>query len=160
MATAYPERDYLGIEVYEPGIGRVFNHLDSLGITNVRVIRADALQVFEHCIPERSLASVMVLFPDPWPKKRHRKRRLVSDDFVALAAEKLLPGGVLQLATDWEDYARHMLAVLEGEPRLANLAGPGRFAQRPADRPLTKFEIRGKALAHGVWDLLYQRRTA
>ena len=157
MAAAHPEHDYLGIEVYRPGIGRLLNRLAADAIGNVRVFSADAVEVLERCIPDAALAAVCMFFPDPWPKQRHRKRRLVQPAFATLLARKLDVGGRLYLATDWEDYAGQMLSVLGATPALCNLAGPGLYAPRPAERSLTKFELRGQCLGHGVWDLIFER---
>lgn len=158
MAAENPERDYLGVEVYEPGIGRVLARLASLGLENVRVIRGDAVDVLRSRIPDESLDALLIWFPDPWPKKRHHKRRLVQPGFVSVACAKLKRGGHVHLATDWGDYAEQMLTVLEQESRLANVSGKCRFTPRPPERPLTKFERRGEQLGHPVWDLVYVRR--
>lgn len=158
LAAAYPERGFLGIDVYPPGVGRLLAGLAARGLDNVRVLRGDAVAVFEERIPESSLDAVYVWFPDPWPKKRHQKRRLVQPALVALWARALRPGGTLHLATDWEDYALGMLEVTGAEPRLVSPAGPGRFAEGPGDRPVTRFERRGRRLGHGVWDLVLVRR--
>ena len=155
LAEAHPDWDFLGIEVHPPGIGRLLNGLSARGLEHVRVVRGDAVAVLEGRIPQGSLDRVHVWFPDPWPKKRHHKRRLVQPDFVTLIARALRPGGCVHLATDWEDYAIQMLEVLEAEPRLTNAAGPGRFSDSPGERPVTRFEQRGRRLGHPVWDLLY-----
>ena len=160
MARAHPERDYLGVDVYEPGIGRLLSAIAEAGLANVRVIRGDAVEVLRDCIAPASLDTVLVLFPDPWPKKRHHKRRLVQPAFIALVASRLVEGGVLHLATDWQNYAEHMLTVLEAEETLSNSAGPGNFSSESADRPVTKFERRGTRLGHSVWDLRFARRAA
>lgn len=159
MAQAYPERDYLGIEVHRPGVGRLLNLVEDAGLPNVRVLCADAVDVLTQQIPDASLDRVQIFFPDPWHKKRHHKRRLIQPAFVQLLATKLKPDGILHLATDWEDYAQHMLAVLEDSPAFSNTAPQDDFAPRPEDRPLTKFEQRGEKLGHGVWDLLYRRKS-
>jgi tRNA (guanine-N7-)-methyltransferase len=156
IAQARPAEDFLGIEVHAPGVGSLLKRIDALGLTNVRVIRHDAAEVVAAMIPHASLAAIHVFFPDPWPKKRHHKRRLVKAAFVRDLALRLAPGGYLHLATDWEDYAREMLATLDAEPLLANVAAG--FAPRPAYRPLTKFEARGVRLGHGVWDVIFRRR--
>lgn len=158
MALAHPENDYVGIEVHRPGVGRLLQELAHHDVTNVRVICADAKAVLECNIPPESLAAVYLFFPDPWPKKRHHKRRLVQAGFVALVRTRLAPGGQLHIATDWEDYARHILAVLSAMEGLHNRAGAGQFAPRPADRPLTKFERRGQRMGHGVWDIVFSRQ--
>ncbi|THF60140.1 tRNA (guanosine(46)-N7)-methyltransferase TrmB [Pseudothauera rhizosphaerae] len=156
IAAAHPENDYLGIEVHTPGVGALCKLVEEQGLANVRIMQHDAVEVLRDMIPEGALAGVHVFFPDPWRKKRHHKRRIVQPDFVALVAVKLAPGGYLHCATDWEDYAHWMLEVLSAEPALANTASG--FAPRPDYRPLTKFENRGLALGHGVWDLVFRRR--
>ena len=157
MASASPERDYLGVEVHEPGIGRVLHQAAARGLGNLRVIAGDAVEVFARCLPEDSLRVVYLFFPDPWPKKRHHKRRLVNPSFVRLVASRLEPGGRFLLATDWLPYAEHMLEVAEGDPWLQNLAGPGRFAARAPERTLTRFERRAEGLGHTVRDLAFVR---
>jgi len=152
-----PARDFIGLEVHRPGVGRLLNALAGDGTANVRVYNHDAVEVLQHEIADGSLGEVRIYFPDPWPKKRHHKRRLVSPDFVALLVRKLAPGGLLHLATDWQDYAEQMWDVLDAEPRLQNEAGPRGWFDRPAWRPQTHFEARGLKLGHGVWDLLYRR---
>jgi tRNA (guanine-N7-)-methyltransferase len=159
LAAAHPEVDFLGIEVHPPGIGRLLLGLAEAGLANVRVVRADAALVLARRLPTASVDRLNVWFPDPWPKKRHQKRRLVQPDFVHDVARVLRPGGALHLATDWEDYARQMLDVGEAEPLLVNLAGPGRFHAGPGERPVTRFHARGARLGHGVWDLLLTRRA-
>ncbi|HSD44045.1 MAG TPA: tRNA (guanosine(46)-N7)-methyltransferase TrmB [Burkholderiales bacterium] len=156
IAQAHPDTDYLGIEVHMPGVGALLRRIESLGLTNVRVIRHDAVDVLEKMIAPTSLDGVHVFFPDPWPKKRHHKRRLVQPAFVHLLASRTKPGAYLHAATDWEDYAIQMLDVLTAEPLLANTATG--FAPRPESRPPTKFETRGARLGHGVWDLVFRRR--
>ena len=157
MAAASPEQDFLGVEVHEPGIGRLLHRMVERGLTNLRVIHGDAVPVLGLCLPERSLHTLCLFFPDPWPKKRHHKRRLVNPAFVRLAASRLAPGGRFLLATDWLPYAEHMLEVLEAEPVLANLAGPGRFAPRAPERTPTRFERRAATLGHPVRDLAFAR---
>ena len=158
MAAAAPELDFLGVEVHRPGIGRLLAGLEARGLGNVRVIEGDATQVLAHMLGDGALARVLLLFPDPWPKKRHHKRRLLQPEFVALAARRLAPGGVFHAATDWTPYAEHMLEVLAACPLLENASPGGGYAARPDYRPLTKFERRGQALGHGVHDLLFRRR--
>jgi len=160
LAESCPERDYLGIDVYEPGIGRLLTAIADKGLTNVRLWRADAVDVLRESLPPASLAGVLLLFPDPWPKKRHHKRRLVQADFVRRVATSLEPSGVFHLATDWQNYAEHMLAILEADDLLVNLAGQGSFCEGRGDRPVTKFERRGQRLGHGVWDLRFARRPS
>ncbi|MGH8706009.1 MAG: tRNA (guanosine(46)-N7)-methyltransferase TrmB [Burkholderiales bacterium] len=157
IASANPGTDFIALEVHSPGVGSLLRKLETLELRNLRVIRHDAVEVLERMIADGSLAGIHLFFPDPWPKKRHHKRRLVQPAFAALAARKLVPGGTLHAATDWQDYAEQMLAVLAAEPLLENSA-PG-FAARPALRPLTKFERRGLGLGHRVWDLLFRRRA-
>ncbi len=155
MAQARSDADFLGIEVHRPGVGHVLMRIESLGLSNLRVLCVDAVEVLARQLPDASLNRIQVFFPDPWPKHRHHKRRLIQPDFVALLARKLKPGAHLHLATDWEAYALHMLAVLEAAEGFVNTAS--KFAERPDYRPLTKFERRGLSLGHTVWDLLFQR---
>ncbi len=155
-AQAHPESDYLGVEVHSPGVGSLLKRIAALGLANLRIIQHDAAEVLEHMIAPGSLDGVHIFFPDPWPKKRHHKRRLMQSAFAALLAARLKPGATLHLATDWEDYAQQILEVLSAEPALENTAG--RFAERPATRPLTKFERRGLDLGHPVRDLVFRRR--
>lgn len=157
MAAAQPDNNYLGIEVHRPGVGNLIRLLGEQGLQNVRVICDDAVQVLKHRIADASLDRVQLFFPDPWHKKRHHKRRIVSPEFAALIAQKLKPGGIFHLATDWEDYAEQMMEVLSAAPDYQNLAAKGEYSPRPEWRPLTKFEQRGQRLGHGVWDLLFQR---
>lgn len=156
IAAAHPDTDYLAVEVHLPGVGALLKRIGEQQLANLRVIRHDAVEVLDRMIAPGSLAGLHIYFPDPWPKKRHHKRRLVQPALIALAASRLAPGGYLHLATDWVPYAEHMLEVLSAEPLLANSA-PG-FAPRPAHRPLTKFENRGLKLGHEVRDLLFLRR--
>ncbi len=156
MAAASPETNFLGIEVHRPGVGRLLHAMMENEIDNIRVYCDDAVLVLEECIAPASLDGVQIFFPDPWHKKRHHKRRLIQPAFVRLLCERLKPGGFLHLATDWENYAEHMLEVLSAEPALENCAGPGRYSPRPDTRPLTKFEQRGQRLGHGVWDLYFR----
>jgi tRNA (guanine-N7-)-methyltransferase len=158
MARVQPDRDYLGIEVHRPGVGSLLLKLEKDAIANVRILCADAVEVLQQHLPDESFDAVHLFFPDPWPKRRHHKRRIVQAAFVDLVCRKLKPGGRFHMATDWEDYARHMLAVMTAAPRFVNLAGTGKFSTRPIERPLTKFEQRGQRLGHGVWDLLFERR--
>jgi len=155
IAQAHPGNDYLGVEVHGPGVGALLRRLEALGLANVRIIRHDAVEVIEHMIGERALDGVHVFFPDPWPKKRHHKRRLIQPALVEMLARRMKHGAILHVATDWEDYAAHILAVLSAEPLLENTAAG--FAPRPTARPLTKFEGRGLGLGHRVWDLVFRR---
>ena len=157
MAEQQPQCDFIGIEVHRPGVGRLLQQLEERKLDNVRVMREDAVQVLKVCIQDNSLDRVLLFFPDPWHKKRHHKRRIVQADFIELLARKIRRGGCLHMATDWEDYAAHMLEVMEQSPAFHNCAGTGNFSPRPAYRPVTKFEQRGQRLGHGVWDLLYER---
>jgi tRNA (guanine-N7-)-methyltransferase len=156
IAKAHPGVDYLAVEVHGPGVGSLLRLIEAERLTNLRVVRHDAVEVLERMIADGTLAAIHLFFPDPWPKKRHHKRRLVQAAFAALAARKLAPGGILHATTDWQDYAEHMLAVLSAEPLLENTAAG--FAPRPEVRPLTKFERRGIGLGHEVWDLAFRRR--
>jgi tRNA (guanine-N7-)-methyltransferase len=159
MAAADPAANFIGIEVHRPGVGKLLHGMAEQGLENIRVYCHDAVEVLENCIAPGSLDTVQVFFPDPWHKKRHHKRRLIQPPFVDLLCSRLRTGGVLHLATDWQNYAEQMLEVLDANPGLENLAGTGRYSPRPDDRPLTKFERRGERLGHGVWDLLYARRA-
>ena len=155
IAQARPGDDFVGIEVHAPGVGGLCKLIEEGGITNLRIVQHDAVEVLRDMIPEASLAGVHIYFPDPWPKKRHHKRRLVQGPFVKLIASRLAPGGYLHCATDWEEYAQQMLEVLSAEPMLANTAEG--FAPKPDYRPLTKFENRGIKLGHGVWDVVFRK---
>jgi len=155
IAQAHPENDYLGIEVHTPGVGSLLKQLDDLNLKNVRIIRHDAVEVLQQMIASAALDGVHLFFPDPWPKKRHHKRRLVQAPFTALLATRMKSRAHLHAATDWEDYAQQMLQVLSAEPALENTATG--FAQRPNSRPETKFERRGLALGHRVWDLVFRK---
>jgi tRNA (guanine-N7-)-methyltransferase len=157
LAERSPERDFLGIEVHRPGVGHLLRVLEAKGLANVRVISDDAAIVLRDAIPPASLHEVLLWFPDPWPKKRHRKRRLVQPEFIHLLHGCLAPGGRLHMATDWEDYALHMLTTVEADGGFDNIAGAGNFSPRPASRPLTRFEQRGQRLGHPVWELIYHR---
>ncbi len=157
MATRHPESDYLGVEVWRPGVGSLMLRLAAAGVGNVRLILADAVEVLERNIAEASLTAVLLFFPDPWPKKRHHKRRLVQPAFAELVASRLQSGGHVHVATDWADYADAMLQVLSAQAGLANVAGLGGFAARPDYRPLTRYEARGEAHGHQVWDLVFEK---
>jgi tRNA (guanine-N7-)-methyltransferase len=155
IAQAHPETNYLGIEVHSPGVGSLLKLIAERGLANVRIVQYDAVEVVEHMIAPATAAGIHIFFPDPWPKKRHHKRRLIRAPFVHVLASCLAPGGYLHLATDWEDYAQQMLDVLNQEPLLVNTVPD--YAPRPDHRPLTKFEQRGRKLGHPVWDLVYRR---
>jgi tRNA (guanine-N7-)-methyltransferase len=157
IAAAMPDHDFLGIEVHVAGVGALLRRIGERGLTNVRIVQHDAVEVLRTMIAPGTLAGVHVFFPDPWPKKRHHKRRLIQPPFVALLAERLAPSGYLHCATDWQPYAEQMLEVLTAEPRLVNTADG--YAPRPAWRPQTKFEARGLKLGHGVWDLVFRLRA-
>jgi len=158
MAAADPAQLFIGIEVHRPGVGHLLQLVEKGGLENVRVICDDAVEVLKAHIPDGSLDRLLLFFADPWPKKRHHKRRIVQPNFVELVAKKLKSGGIFHMATDWENYAEHMREVLEDAPDFENVMGPGRYSERPDYRPVTKFEQRGQRLGHGVWDLLYRRR--
>ncbi len=157
MIQSEPDRDFIGIEVHPPGVGRLISEAGKLGLDNLRVYLADAIDVLDDCIPDQSLTRAQLYFPDPWHKKKHNKRRIVQQSFVEKIREKLITGGVFHMATDWEPYAEHMMEVMSAAEGYANLAGAGNFSERPAFRPVTKFEKRGERLGHGVWDLLFER---
>jgi len=153
IAGEQPAVDFVGVEVHAPGVGSLLRRIDDSGLANLRVIMHDAVEVVAAMIPSASLAGIHVFFPDPWPKKRHHKRRLLKPAFVHELALRLKPGGYLHVATDWEDYAQEILATLAAEPLLENTARD--FAPRPEGRPLTKFEARGLKLGHRVWDAIF-----
>jgi tRNA (guanine-N7-)-methyltransferase len=157
-ATNRPEHDFIGVEVYRPGLGHLLRKAEAADLSNVRVINHDAVEVLETMLRSASLDQVLIYFPDPWPKKRHHKRRLIRPDFIPLLARVLKPGGRLELATDWEDYAENMLALIGSAPQFTNLAASGGYAERPPYRPLTRFERRGISRGHNVCDLLFKRR--
>jgi tRNA (guanine-N7-)-methyltransferase len=156
IAATRASDDFLGVEVHEPGVGALLKLIDEQGLTNIRIVQHDAVEVLEQMIAEGSLDGVHIYFPDPWHKARHHKRRLIQPKFVALLVSRLKPGGYLHLATDWQNYAEQMLEVLSAEAALENTATD--YAPRPAFRPVTKFERRGLKLGHGVWDLMFKRR--
>ena len=157
VASSHPERNYLGIEVHRAGVGRVLLSARERGLSNVKVICHDAVEVFAQQLAGDCLDEVLILFPDPWPKKRHHKRRLIQGPFARLVCSRLRQGGLLRLATDWQPYAHEMVAVLQGIPQLRNEAAGGPFIERPADRAPTRFERRGERLGHGVYDLAFRR---
>lgn len=164
IAQLLPETNFLCCEVHEPGVGALLKQIGERGLTNIRILAHDAVEVLDQMLPPwdaqrnpQALAGIHVFFPDPWHKARHHKRRLIQPPFVARLAQRLAPGGYLHCATDWEPYAQQMLQVLSGEPLLANTAAD--YAPRPHYRPDTKFERRGLKLGHGVWDLVFQRRA-
>lgn len=157
MALAAPEQDFIGIEVHTPGVGRIMNLIEEHQLKNIRVFTEDAVQVLEQCVPDNSLVKVQIFFPDPWHKKKHNKRRIVQPAFIQKLRKKLKPTGIIHLATDWEDYAQHMMEVMSAAEGYVNQSGEGRYSPKPAFRPITKFERRGQKLGHGVWDLLFTR---
>ena len=159
IAMTRPEDDFLAIEVHEPGVGALLKLIGEQGISNLRLMRHDAVEVVENMIPEGFLDGVHVYFPDPWHKKRHNKRRLIQPEFVALLSSRIKSGGYWHLATDWQEYAEQMMEVLSNEPTLTNTGTlPGGYAERPSYRPVTKFENRGIRLGHGVWDLVFRKK--
>ncbi len=157
IAQAHPGNDYLGIEVHTPGVGHLLLRIEELALTNLRVMRDDAVEVLTRRIADASLDAVYLFFADPWPKKRHHKRRIVQEEFAQLLRRKLKIGGRFHMATDWEDYARHMLEVMNVAEGFRNTSPGGDYVPRPDYRPLTKFEQRGQRLGHGVWDLIFER---
>jgi tRNA (guanine-N7-)-methyltransferase len=157
IAAVRPDTDFIGCEVHTPGVGALLKQIGERGLTNLRIVQHDAVQVLEQMITPGSLSGVHVFFPDPWHKKKHNKRRLIQPPLVALLASRLRPGGLLHCATDWQPYAEQMLEVLSADPGLRNTVAAG-YAPRPDYRPLTKFEARGIRLGHGVWDLLFEKR--
>lgn len=157
MAEKNPHCNFIGVEVHRPGVGRLLLQLEARRLDNIRVFCADAIEVLSTAIAEHSLEAVYLYFPDPWPKKKHHKRRILQGAFIELVADRLTPGGCLHFATDWQPYAEQALERLEQSARLKNHAGPGQFSPRPDERPLTKFERRGHNLGHGVWDIVMCR---
>lgn len=157
MAASNPEKDYIGIEVHRPGVGNLLLQIEKLGMTNLRVINDDGVEVLKNMIADNSLDAVYLFFADPWHKKRHHKRRIVQNEFVQLIRQKLKQHGVFHMATDWENYAEHMMDVMNSSEGFENTAGKNRFVPRPDYRPLTKFEQRGQRLGHDVWDLIFEK---
>ena len=156
IANTLPDHDFIGCEVHEPGVGALLKLIGEREIGNIRIVQHDAVEVLRDMIGEAALDGVHIFFPDPWHKKRHNKRRLIQAPFVANLVRHIKPGGYLHLATDWQPYAEQMLEVLSAEPQLLNTAAG--YADKPAYRPLTKFENRGIKLGHGVWDLVFRKR--
>lgn len=157
MAQKAPHLNFIGIEVHRPGVGACLMDADDAGISNLRVFEHDAVEVLADCIADNSLTTLQLFFPDPWHKKRHHKRRIVNADFVQSLKKKLKIGGVFHMATDWENYAEHMLEVMKVAPGYKNVSTTDDYVPRPDNRPLTKFEQRGHRLGHGVWDLMFER---
>jgi tRNA (guanine-N7-)-methyltransferase len=158
LAAANPHIDYIGVEVHRAGVGRLLLEANGADLRNLRVLCQDAVEIMNARVADAALAGVLIFFPDPWHKKRHHKRRLIEPRFVATLARKLERGGLLRLATDWQEYADQMRAVCNAEPALYSLSPDGGFVPRPAFRPETRFERRGIRLGHAVWDLAYARR--
>ncbi len=157
MAKNEADKDFIGIEVHRPGVGSCLSEAAEQDVQNLRIFEHDAVEVFADCIADDSLARVQLFFPDPWHKKRHHKRRIVQPEFVQKLRSKLAIGGVFHMATDWENYAEHMLAVMSQAEGFKNLSSSQDYVPRPEQRPLTKFEQRGHRLGHGVWDLMFER---
>lgn len=156
IAALMPETNFLCCEVHEPGVGALLKRIGEQGLTNIRIVQHDAVEVIDHMLAERSLAGVHIFFPDPWHKARHNKRRLVQPPLVGRLVSRLQEGGYIHCATDWQPYAQQMLEVLSAEPQLLNSVGD--YAPPPPYRPLTKFENRGLKLGHGVWDLVFKKK--
>jgi tRNA (guanine-N7-)-methyltransferase len=157
MAAADPDTDFIGIEVHEPGVGRVVFHINDGGLKNLRLYRVDAVDVLTHCFADSSIDRLQLYFPDPWHKKKHHKRRLVQIEFAALVYQKLTAQGQWHIATDWENYAEHCIEVMSHAPGFTNVAGDALYVLKPVYRPQTKFERRGERLGHGVWDMLFAK---
>ena len=155
QAISHPENNYLAVEVHRPGIGRLLNKIEEYALTNIKIIKHDVTEVLKEQIPNRSLTQIFIFFPDPWPKKRHHKRRLINKELIRLVKKKLVMHGRLHIATDWEDYANHIREVGNNDPSLINLASCNNFSPRPLWRTETRYEFRGKKLDHEVWDLCY-----
>ncbi len=157
MATQQPDKNYIGIEVHRPGVGRLLSRANESGLTNIRVYAEDAVEVLADCIPDNSLHALQLFFPDPWHKKKHHKRRIVQPEFAQKIRQKLEVGGYFHMATDWENYAEHMMEVMTAAEGFTNQAGEGEYSPQPEWRPVTKFQKRGERLGHGVWDLMFER---
>ena len=155
MAIQQPNLNFLGIEVYEAGVGRLINEASKNKLTNLKIIKEDAVEVLNNNIPDDSISHFQLFFPDPWHKKRHHKRRIVQTSFLDLLTKKLKNNGIVHIATDWENYAEHIMETLESHLHFKNCAGDHIYSERPEQRPLTKFENRGQKLGHGVWDIIF-----
>ena len=155
MAIQQPNLNFLGIEVYEAGVGRLINEASKNKLTNLKIIKEDAVEVLNNNIPDDSISHFQLFFPDPWHKKRHHKRRIVQTSFLDLLSKKLKNNGIVHIATDWENYAEHIMETLESHSHFKNRAGDHIYSERPEQRPLTKFENRGQKLGHGVWDIIF-----
>ncbi len=156
MALESPEKDFIGVEVYHTGLSQLLVQIDRAGLKNLRLFAADATLVLKECIADASLSTLQIFFPDPWPKRKHHKRRLIQAEFIKLLASKLAPEGCLHIATDWADYAEQSMRLLSANPHFENEAGVGCYAQRPPSRPFSKYERRGLALGHSTWDLIFK----
>ena len=156
MAIKQPFQNFIGIEVYEAGVGRIINEASKQNVSNLKIIKDDAVEVIANNIADESISHFQLFFPDPWHKKKHHKRRIVQTSFLDLLSRKLKTNGTVHIATDWENYAEHIMETLEAHPHFKNIAGGHIYSERPKDRPLTKFENRGHKLGHGVWDLLFK----
>ena len=159
MAQNAPELNFIGIEVHKPGVGACLAEAEEAGVTNLRVFDHDAVEVLAQCIPDKSLHRLQLYFPDPWHKKRHHKRRIVQNEFAQNVHAKLVEGGHLHMATDWEPYAEHMIEVMQNQNNYTNTATDGLYVPRPDYRPITKFEVRGQKLGHGVWDIIFAAKS-
>ncbi|MGN1393327.1 MAG: tRNA (guanosine(46)-N7)-methyltransferase TrmB [Succinivibrionaceae bacterium] len=157
MAKNETNRNFIGIEVHTPGIGSCLSDIRNENLSNLRIIHHDAIEVFQNMIPDDSINTIQLFFPDPWHKARHHKRRIVKESFLDLIIPKLKTGGKIHMATDWENYAEQMLEVLSTDQRLKNTSENNTYVPRPETRPLTKFELRGQRLGHGVWDLIFEK---
>ena len=155
IATNEPKRNFLGIEVYEAGVGRLVNEANKRSLTNIKIIKEDAVEVLKNNIANDSLSGFQLYFPDPWHKKKHHKRRIVRPEFMDIISSKLINGSFVHMATDWENYAEHMMEVLEKHKNFKNTQSVHIYSPRPERRPITKFEKRGERLGHGVWDLIF-----
>lgn len=160
MAQCYPDKNFLGIEVHAPGVGHLLQRIKKQDLDNIRVVRHDAVEVFDNMLAAASVERALVFFPDPWPKKRHHKRRILQTDFVAVIEKALQPAGVIHCATDWQEYAQWMLELLQTRSHLKNQAATDKYAERPDYRPATRFENRGRRLGHDVFDLLFEKVTS
>lgn len=159
MAKDQPEKNYIGIEVHRPGVGRLLSNAEKEGLGNIRVFCDDAIEVLAQCIPDGALDCIQLFFPDPWHKKRHHKRRIVQPEFAQTLRKKLKVGGVFHMATDWENYAEHMMEAMSAAEGYQNVAGDGQYSPQPEWRPVTKFQKRGERLGHGVWDLMFEKKS-
>lgn len=159
MAINEPDKDFIGVEVHTPGVAKLMMLCEQHQLSNIRIYRADALDVLTQCIPVNAISRLQLFFPDPWHKTKHNKRRIVQPAFIELIDSYMQPQGLIHFATDWQPYAKHMLAVLQQYPHLHNLSPTGDYCERPATRPITKFERRGERLGHGVWDLLFRKQA-